>query len=55
MSGVERVIQRVTVLGDVPTGDPPRWEPYEPARPGAATRCDMQMNRALRAVATMDG
>jgi taurine dioxygenase len=24
-----RVIQRVTVLGDVPLGPPPRWEPFQ--------------------------
>lgn len=51
----ERIIQRVTVLGDTPTGDPPRWAPYAPTRRGAATRYDMQMNRALQTVATMDG
>jgi taurine dioxygenase len=24
----ERIIQRVTVMGDAPEGEPPRWEPY---------------------------
>jgi taurine dioxygenase len=24
----ERIIQRVTVMGDAPQGEPPRWEPY---------------------------
>lgn len=51
----ERIIQRVTVLGDTPTGDPPRWEPYAPTRRGSATRYDMQMNRALQTIATLDG
>ncbi len=51
----ERTIQRVTVLGDLPTGDPPRWEPYAPGRRGAATRYDTAMTRALQTIATLDG
>jgi taurine dioxygenase len=31
-----RVIHRVTILGDAPTGPGPRWEHYESARGGAA-------------------
>jgi taurine dioxygenase len=31
-----RVIQRVTVLGDDPRGNPPRWEHYTPGRMSAA-------------------
>jgi taurine dioxygenase len=46
----ERVIQRVTVLGDFPTGDPPRWDPYAATRRGAATRSDVMMTRALAAL-----
>lgn len=43
----ERVIQRVTVLGDTPTGDPPRWSPYEPGRTGTASRRDAAFARRL--------
>ena len=31
-----RVIHRVTILGDTPQGNPPRWPAYESARGGAA-------------------
>jgi taurine dioxygenase len=31
-----RVIHRVTILGDAPQGNPPRWPAYESARGGAA-------------------
>jgi len=31
-----RVIHRVTILGDHPVGDPPRWRAWSPTRPGAA-------------------
>ena len=37
-----RVIHRVTILGDRPDGKPPRWEHYEPSRPGAAEMLAMQ-------------
>ena len=44
----ERVIQRVTISGDEPKGDAPRWAPFSPSR-GAATRHDRQLLRHLRA------
>ena len=44
----ERVIQRVTISGDEPQGDAPRWEPFSPRR-GAASRYDRQLLRHLRA------
>ena len=43
----ERVIQRVTISGDEPKGDDPRWEPFSPRR-GAASRYDRQLLRHLR-------
>jgi len=45
----ERIIQRVTVMGDVPEGaEPPRWEPYVRTRLAAATsRYDGQLNLYL--------
>ncbi len=43
----ERIIQRVTVLGDDPVGDAPRWEPYRPTRKGTASRDDAIMRRDL--------
>jgi taurine dioxygenase len=30
--GEKRVIERVTVIGDVPDGSPPRWEPFSEDR-----------------------
>lgn len=40
----ERIIQRATVMGDVPEGvGAPRWEPYRPPRGGALTRHDRQL------------
>ena len=36
-----RRIQRVTVLGDLPEGEPPRWERWEPQRMSAAVATDM--------------
>ena len=44
----ERVIQRVTISGDEPQGDAPRWPPFTPKR-GAASRYDRQLLRHLRA------
>lgn len=44
----ERIIQRATVTGDMPTGEPPRWEPWRPDRIGAMTRHDRQLLRFLR-------
>jgi taurine dioxygenase len=45
----ERVIQRVTVMGDEPrAASPPRWEPYLRARnAGATSRHDRQLNEYL--------
>ena len=45
----ERVIQRVTVMGDVPeAAEPPRWEPYLRSRhAGATSRFDRQLNEFL--------
>ena len=37
-----RVIHRVTILGDRPDGNPPRWAHYEPSRPGAAEMLAMK-------------
>ena len=36
----ERVIQRVTVLGDKPEGDPPRWQIHATGQHSAATMRD---------------
>lgn len=44
----ERIIQRVTVMGDQPRGLAPRWQPWAPAR-GAASRHDWAVQRQLRA------
>jgi len=45
----ERIIQRVTIMGDNPTGvNPPRWEPYLRVHsPAATSRYDAQLNRFL--------
>jgi taurine dioxygenase len=47
----ERIIQRVTVMGDAPeAARPPRWEPYvRSGAPGAAGRHDRQLKAALEA------
>ena len=45
----ERVIQRITVMGDQPSGDPPRWEPFTRARGSAQSRHDRQLRRFLAA------
>ncbi|MDH4144684.1 MAG: TauD/TfdA family dioxygenase [Acidimicrobiia bacterium] len=44
----ERLIQRVTVMGDSVTGAERRWEPFTSARPGDMTRHDRQLRRFLR-------
>ncbi|MCP5025584.1 MAG: taurine dioxygenase [Actinomycetia bacterium] len=45
----ERIIQRVTVMGDVVEGDPPRWPHWSGAtRPGATSRFDRQLRRFLK-------
>ena len=44
----ERIIQRVTVMGDKPAGSPPRWDPW--VRPGpltATSRLDRQLHQYL--------
>ncbi|MGI9604117.1 MAG: TauD/TfdA dioxygenase family protein [Acidimicrobiales bacterium] len=43
----ERIIQRVTVLGDDPEGDPPKWEPHMSSRIGAASMHDLTLRRYL--------
>ena len=45
----ERIIQRVTVVGDVPeAASPPGWEPYVRGRhDGATSRFDFQLNEVL--------
>jgi taurine dioxygenase len=45
----ERIIQRVTVMGDIPEGvRAPRWEPYVRAAHASATsRYDRQLNEHL--------
>lgn len=47
----ERVIQRVTVLGDDPEGDPPRWAPHVTSRRGAASAHDWPLAGHLKAMA----
>ena len=45
----ERIIQRVTVIGDQPQGEPPRWPPWpRPERLSAASRHDRQLFSYLR-------
>jgi taurine dioxygenase len=50
----ERIIQRVTVMGDVPEGaQSPRWGPYVRLQnPAATSRHDAQLNRFLGRQAT---
>ena len=43
----ERIIQRVTIMGDEPTGGPARWEPYTRARGSAQSRHDRQLRHFL--------
>jgi taurine dioxygenase len=43
----ERIIQRVTISGDVVEGNPPRWPRFEAGR-GALTRHDRQLLRHFR-------
>ena len=44
----ERIIRRVTVLGDAPVGWGAQWEPFVAARTGAAARHDEPLRRQLR-------
>ncbi len=46
----ERIIQRVTVLGDPPIGGAGRWEPYRPLTVGTASRQDARMLLDLQAI-----
>lgn len=43
----ERIIQRVTIMGDEPTGNPPRWEPFTRSRGSAQSNHDRQLRRYL--------
>lgn len=43
----ERIIQRVTIMGDEPTGNPARWEPFTRARGSAQSSHDRQLRRFL--------
>ena len=44
----ERIIQRVTVVGDQPYGPGPRWQPWTKSAPRSAmSRHDRQLNRFL--------
>ena len=44
----ERVIQRVTIMGDKPEGSEPRWQPWiKPGRLSAARRHDRQLHQFL--------
>jgi taurine dioxygenase len=48
----ERIIQRVTVMGDKPIGTPPKWDPW--VRPGplsATSRHDRQLHQYLTQLA----
>jgi taurine dioxygenase len=46
----ERVIQRVTVMGDRPEGAKPRWQPWvRPGRLSATSRHDRQLYQYLKA------
>lgn len=45
----ERIIQRVTIMGDRPVGEPPRWEPFTRGRASAQSRHDRQLRRYLAA------
>jgi taurine dioxygenase len=44
----ERIIQRVTVMGDTVRGDDPRWKPWTGTRLGATSRFDRQLHHYLR-------
>jgi len=44
----ERIIQRVTVMGDRPTGDEPRWQPWPGIRRSAVSRFDRQLRNYHR-------
>ena len=45
----ERIIHRVTVMGDEPKGEPPRWQPWiRPGRLSAASRHDRQLFMYLK-------
>lgn len=49
----ERVIHRVTVMGDRPEGAPPRWQPWvRPGRLSATSRHDRQLALYLKSVSS---
>jgi taurine dioxygenase len=51
----ERIIQRVTVMGDLPKGAAPRWRPWtESAGRSAMSRHDRQLQGFLEAVAAAE-
>lgn len=51
----ERIIHRVTVMGDEPKGAQPRWEPFvRPGRLSAASRHDRQLFLHLKQKAARD-
>jgi taurine dioxygenase len=51
----ERVIQRVTVMGDKPQGAEPRWEPWvRPGRLSATSRHDRQLYQYLKSQQDVD-
>lgn len=43
----ERIIQRVTIMGDEPTGGPARWQPYTRGRGSAQSHHDRQLRHFL--------
>ena len=47
----ERIIRRVTILGDEPEGDETRWEPHVSDRLGAASIHDLALTHHLRSLA----
>jgi len=50
----ERVIERVTVMGDRPEGNAPRWKPWPGTRRSATSRFDRQLALHLRGDSTRD-
>jgi taurine dioxygenase len=52
--GVERRIERVTVLGDAPQGEPARWASYEPEQITAATTGYLEPTGPRSYAVTMD-
>jgi taurine dioxygenase len=46
----ERVINRVTVLGDHPEGEPPRWPPFRAPTVGTGSRRDLALGAILESL-----